>query len=151
MVIIIINVFYITQNKISEDNSSLPEVFRQPLLKVEKDKGQYEGIQSGRRSALIKVEGKWYRLKGCGDLTAGFPLLKVLILMIELHGVSIRTYTLNFILFYFQVPDTEWKDPVQIRGAMFSHTSSRELFYSGVIDTALKDINVSCTNSPKGN
>jgi len=35
----------------------------------------YSAIQSGRRSAIAKVDGqKFYRFKGCGDLDLGFHL-----------------------------------------------------------------------------
>lgn len=79
--------------------SALPGLFRRPLLKSDKAPPLAVGVQSGRRSALIKTDGKWYRLKGisyhkratlvrfydsgvcwptgCGDLCDGFPLRRV--------------------------------------------------------------------------
>jgi hypothetical protein len=54
-------------------NDSLPEVIQRPLIKCPDNystisESVYVGIASGRRSALIKLaNGKWYRLKGCGN------------------------------------------------------------------------------------
>ncbi len=45
-------------------SSLLPELFRQPLLKSEEGSPVAVGVQSGRRSALLKTDGKWHRLKG---------------------------------------------------------------------------------------
>ena len=50
-----------------------PEALARPLLKVAPgrgDSGLY-AVESGKRSALVRVDGAWYRLKGCGNETAG--------------------------------------------------------------------------------
>lgn len=61
-------------------NSSLPEVIQRPLIKCHVNESTIsesvcKGVASGRRSALIKIaNGKWYRLKGCGNDNEGFPV-----------------------------------------------------------------------------
>ena len=61
-------------------NSSLPEVIKRPLIKCHVNQSTIsesvcKGVASGRRSALIKIaNGKWYRLKGCGNDNEGFPV-----------------------------------------------------------------------------
>eukprot|EP01064_Diplonema_japonicum_P011345 TRINITY_DN18651_c0_g1_i1.p1 TRINITY_DN18651_c0_g1~~TRINITY_DN18651_c0_g1_i1.p1 ORF type:complete len:864 (+),score=141.21 TRINITY_DN18651_c0_g1_i1:58-2592(+) len=58
---------------------NVPTPLQIPLLKI-KD-GPIPGITSGKRSALIKTNGKWHRLKGCGNGDEGaFPL--------EIHGIK---------------------------------------------------------------
>ena len=48
----------------------MPEPSNKKLLGV----SVFPGVASGIRSALILVEGKWYRLKGCGNNDEGFIL-----------------------------------------------------------------------------
>jgi hypothetical protein len=98
----------------------LPTLLQNPLLKSEN--GDIHGIQSGSRSALLKVDGKWYRAKGCGDLYGGFPLAPV-----DGH------------------PELE-----NIRGCTFEHTSARELKMSAVIQAALEPYGIPTCNKSVG-
>lgn len=83
----------------------------QPMLKVA-EKTDIHGVCSGRRSAILFAEGRYFRLKGCGDLTAGFPLA----------DVSLRK------------TDALQHGPChQIRGCMFETTVARELCMTEVI------------------
>lgn len=100
--------------------TDLPSIFKVPLLKTEG--GPIPGIQSGRRSALVKYGGKWYRLKGCGDLYLGFPFGEV-----EFHPKL-----------------------VQIRGSMFEYTVSRELIISDFVNTLLSKHGLQCANKSVG-
>jgi len=100
----------------------LPEVLRNPLLKSEK--GGITGVQSGARSALLKINGEWYRLKGCGDLYKGFPFAPVL--------------------------DNEFPGSEQIRGCAFEHTTSRELYISSIVEKMLKPVGFESANKPVG-
>ena len=66
----------------SHDTSDWPEFLRQPLVKVapEAPEAAKDGeappkaVASGVRSALVKLDGVWYRLKGCGNNTEGFTV-----------------------------------------------------------------------------
>lgn len=98
----------------------MPPLLQNPLLKSEK--GNIHGVQSGRRSALLKVDGKWYRAKGCGDLYGGFPLAPV-----DNHdGLE------------------------NIRGCTFEHTSSRELKMTELIQAALEPYGIPTCNKAVG-
>ena len=56
-------------NKSDSNNSILDKC----LIKINsKFKGEYEGYQSGIRSAILKIGEQHYRLKGCGNLDQGF-------------------------------------------------------------------------------
>lgn len=56
--------------------NSLPPLLRRPLQKSEH--GSVIGAQSGVRSGIVKAsDGKFYRLKGCGNNYAGFPTRQV--------------------------------------------------------------------------
>ncbi|KAL6079151.1 RNase H domain-containing protein, variant 3 [Balamuthia mandrillaris] len=126
--------------KLSEplnEEDAVEAFFCRPLLKEEG--GSIEGIQSGRRSALIKVENRWFRLKGCGDLYGGFPLRtmktsdlpKELRERLEKDKDTVSTF-------------------VEIRGCMFAHTSSRELFMSAHIEELLRPLGIPVANTPFG-
>lgn len=68
-----------------------PEFMRQPLLKVTEGQAAAEhdrlGAQafstpakafaSGTRSCTLKIDGKWYRLKGCGNNDSGFVVSRL--------------------------------------------------------------------------
>jgi hypothetical protein len=110
----------VVQDIENENPTKIPTLLQLPLLKSET--GSIIGYQSGRRSALIKVNNEWYRLKGCGDLYEGFPLKSV-------EG---------------------FPGSLQIRGCCFEYLSIRELFYSHVINESLTGTKVSVCNSPKG-
>ncbi|GAB5360400.1 hypothetical protein AAMO2058_000624600 [Amorphochlora amoebiformis] len=61
--------------KKSSDLSSWPAILQKPLLKVPlSEKHDLKGYACGVRSAIVKVEGQWYRLKGCGNNDQGFPI-----------------------------------------------------------------------------
>jgi hypothetical protein len=84
----------------------LPEILRKPLIKCPSNLGTIAGIASGRRSALIKItDGIWYRLKGCGNDSEGFPLRHT-------TGAS---------------DDDSWQD---VRGCAFPHTAVSDFFSS---------------------
>ena len=60
----------------------LPMVLSRPLVKCDEKScfcdHSFVALQSGRRSAILRAShGKFFRLKGCGDLNAGFPLIPV--------------------------------------------------------------------------
>jgi len=101
----------------------LPKLFQRPLIKSEEAGPDAVGVQSGRRSALLKTEGKWYRLKGCGDLYAGFPI----------RLVQDRT-----------------DECFEIRGCTFPHTATRELFMFGMINQLLQQHGMPISNVPLG-
>ena len=92
-------------------NESLPEVIQRPLIKCPEDNSTISesvcvGIASGRRSALIKLaNGKWYRLKGCGNDCEGFP--------VRLTSSPVTNTTDGSV-------SSCWQD---IRGCAFPHTA----------------------------
>jgi hypothetical protein len=60
----------------STDVSEWPAFLRSPVIKTD---GPSEGecpkaVASGVRSALVKLDGLWYRLKGCGNGSEGFTV-----------------------------------------------------------------------------
>jgi hypothetical protein len=59
-----------------------------------------QGFHSGRRSALVCIEGEWYRMKGCGDIGEGITTKEV-----EDGSGRFR----------------------EIRGVMFENTTAREI------------------------
>jgi hypothetical protein len=82
------------------------------------------------RSALVNVQGEWYRLKGCGNHESGF------ITKDERRGIwNNNSYT------------GQKHDFRQIRGCAFPHTAVRELVFSQRVDSALKalDSGSACT------
>ncbi len=124
--------------------ASLPQELQFPLIKrspppateVEVSPSEpgsratLQGYASGVRSALVNVQGVWYRLKGCGNHESGFiskderqPILKT---QGGYDGVH------NF---------------RQIRGCAFPHTAVRELVISERVDSALRalDSGSACT------
>eukprot|EP01130_Rhizamoeba_saxonica_P018871 TRINITY_DN959_c0_g1_i2.p1 TRINITY_DN959_c0_g1~~TRINITY_DN959_c0_g1_i2.p1 ORF type:complete len:398 (-),score=117.31 TRINITY_DN959_c0_g1_i2:67-1260(-) len=100
----------------------LPNLLQKPLLKT--SNGPIEGVQSGRRSAVIKVDGKFYRLKGCGDLYEGFPLA--------------------------EVNHPSFSECQQVRGCMFDHTSSRALYLTELVSEVMQNNNIVTANIPIG-
>ena len=63
----------------SVDVSDWPAFLRTPVVKCESpgDTGTAEApkaVASGVRSALVKLDGVWYRLKGCGNGDQGFTV-----------------------------------------------------------------------------
>ena len=123
--------------------ASLPQELQFPLIKLSFSpatkvevspsepgtRATLQGYASGVRSALVNVQGEWYRLKGCGNHESGF------IAKDERRPI--------------------WKnnsfdglhDFRQIRGCAFPHTAVRELVFSQRVDSALKalDSGSACT------
>ena len=62
--------------KVANDTNKFPELLRKPLIK--KKDGKIVAFTSGIRSAIVKTnEGRYYRLKGCGNNYDLFPLREV--------------------------------------------------------------------------
>jgi len=79
-------------------------------------------VQSGRRSAVLRLRpGFWVRLKGCGDLYAGFPL----------------------------APAPQ-QGCVQLRGCMFAATAAREAAMTTEIAKVLEHARLATANTPLG-
>ncbi|CAF0734991.1 unnamed protein product [Adineta ricciae] len=101
---------------------SIPDIFRYPLIKS-KLSSPWKGIVSGTRSALIKLSSsEWYRLKGCGNDTDGFPIR----------------------------PVSDSNDKVTIRGCAFLHSTHRELVMTKYISNLLSTHQIECANIPIG-
>ena len=63
-------------------------------------------VASGKRSAILKIEGDLYRLKGCGNLGEGFPIEMM-----------------------------PWPEgSFDVRGCQFKQTVFRELYYQHLIN-----------------
>ena len=77
------------------------------------------GYTSGRRSGCVVLYDKVYRLKGCGDLTNGFPRKKV--------------------------GDNE---EMQIRGCLFDHTAQRAVYMHRMLCDVLRGSSIDCANTP---
>ena len=89
-----------------KENIAHIEILSKPLVKCDAtDPDRVPGLvgfRSGKRSALIKVDGSgYYRVKGCGNLTLGFNLQNM-------------------------VYPPEQKE---IRGVQFENTAFRELYF----------------------
>eukprot|EP00455_Lapot_gusevi_P023869 TRINITY_DN2478_c0_g1_i1.p1 TRINITY_DN2478_c0_g1~~TRINITY_DN2478_c0_g1_i1.p1 ORF type:complete len:528 (-),score=190.56 TRINITY_DN2478_c0_g1_i1:96-1592(-) len=108
----------------SNDVSALPAQLQQPLLKVpqEDPAEKIPGVKSGVRSALVKLGGRWYRLKGCGNNDQGFPV----------------------------VPVSANPNLINIRGSSFSHTTAIELVMSQRIASILQSEGFLCANASLG-
>ncbi|CAF1187433.1 unnamed protein product [Rotaria sordida] len=107
----------------TNDNvQSIDNEFCRPLIKT-KLPSRLKAIVSGARSALIKSNSsKWYRLKGCGDNTDGFPIK----------------------------PISNTNTKLTIRGCAFLHTTYRELFMTYYISHLLASHRIECANVPIG-
>jgi len=90
------------------------------------EKTGFQGYHSGKRSAIYydKTNGKFYRLKGCGNEENGF--IK-----------SLGKVNLN--------PDSQ-----EIRGCHYKHTVKRELLMTEKIDSFLKDFGFQSANRSIG-
>eukprot|EP01080_Neovahlkampfia_damariscottae_P010487 gene10487-3009_t len=109
-------------NKLEKDVSSFPIQLQKPIMKSRD--GNILGYHSGIRSAIIPFNGKYYRLKGCGNMYEKFPL--------------------------FQIPHEERDDLVEIRGCTFEHTSSRELLYFGKVNKLMMENDIPLSNISLG-
>ena len=98
-------------------------------IKMKKDSEEYEklnklmGVMSGERSAIVKCKnGKFYRLKGCGDFKEGFTLME--------NNYEIKK--------------------IYIRGCQLENNVFRELYYTYKINEILKKNDIECSNIPIG-
>lgn len=101
-----------------------PKELQRPLIKVKKGSSKVclQGVASGVRSALVKVQGRWYRLKGCGNNDEGF---------------------------IFQVLNKN-SPLVNIRGCSFEHTSQRELYMTESVEKLLSKHGLQGANQSLG-
>jgi len=84
-----------------------------PLLKT--PAGPVFAVRSGEDSALTYLGGEWYRMKGCGHNTEGFPLEDIF-------------------------PETRKVQPQQkMCGCEFDHTSKRDLHMTEVVNALLEE------------
>jgi hypothetical protein len=82
----------------------------------------FQGVQSGKRSAVVECEGKRYRLKGCGNLEQGFVVEN----MAFPEGGR------------------------ELRGCCFDQTLARELYMSHLISEVLQPYGLEVGNRPIG-
>jgi hypothetical protein len=104
--------------------TTIPKTLHQPLLKVPVTSsavGGIMGVASGVRSALLNIDGEWFRLKGCGNNESGF---------------IVRSST--------AADGRKWVD---IRGSAFAHTAVRELKMTALLADALREEGVECCNN----
>jgi hypothetical protein len=93
------------------------------MLKISKEiKGDFKGYQSGCRSAIVKLNGKYYRLKGCGNLDRGFTERQM--------GFP--------------------KGAIDLRGCQFHHTGFREIYMSDLINEKISSHGFEVANKPIG-
>jgi hypothetical protein len=88
-----------------------------------------KAFASGVRSAVVKVDNVWYRLKGSGNNDQGFPL-QTSSQVVEAGQPAIETR--------------------QIRGAAFVHTAICENYYSTALAQQMDQHNVYGTNGSMG-
>lgn len=98
-----------------------------PLLKVPASSlaashpSALHGVASGVRSALVKLKGQWWRLKGCGNRDQGFPG--------EAKGDH---------------------GEINIRGSCFRHTAETELRVTELARAVLAASGLDCANRTAG-
>lgn len=104
-----------------------PELATLPLLKVSRASAEAQepsalsGLASGVRSALVRVRGRWWRLKGCGNRDQGFP--------VEAKGDQ---------------------GELNLRGCCFEHTADTELRMTALAEKALAAVGLDCANRAVG-
>ncbi|CAK0833948.1 unnamed protein product, partial [Prorocentrum cordatum] len=104
-----------------------PELAAMPLLKIPPSlpaagaPSALDGVASGVRSALTKVRGSWWRLKGCGNREDGFP--------VETCGD---------------------RGERSVRGCCFPHCVLTELRVTLLAADALATAGLDCANRPAG-
>lgn len=112
--------------------SQWPLLLRKPLIKVPADKASLRGalgpkaFASGVRSALIKLNSKWYRLKGSGNNDEGF---------------IVRTSAPS------KKGEKPWRD---VRGSAFFHTALRENYMTAAIAHELEPQGILGANTSMG-
>ena len=118
-------------------DSSWGRAIHRPLVKCKPDDPEtcMRGYASGVRSALLQEDGRsqWYRLKGCGNNTDGFPIVPVL----DDVGAAQHDLASGVAL-------------QKIRGACYVHTATLELHMSGMVDRLLSAQGMRCANRPVG-
>jgi len=63
------------KNNSAAANFCLIKVSKETIEKQKLSENEYiAGFQSGKRSCIVKLNKKFYRLKGCGNLSEGFPI-----------------------------------------------------------------------------
>ncbi|CAK8992526.1 unnamed protein product [Durusdinium trenchii] len=103
------------------------ELWTMPLMKVPQRSSSstapsaLRGLASGVRSALVKVKGQWFRLKGCGNRDEGFPMAKV-----------------------------GNKGEASIRGSCFKHTAYTEVRMNDLVAEVLQKAGLDCANQSLG-
>jgi hypothetical protein len=102
-------------------HQNLKDILDFPMVKINKHlQGDFIGFQSGCRSAIVEFNGKFYRLKGCGNQDKGFNQREM--------GFP--------------------KGGIDVRGCQFHHTAYREIYMSDIIAEKIKPFKVS--NKPVG-
>lgn len=119
--------------------ADLPEVLRKPLVKTAD--GPIEGIRSGGRSAIIMLGKTAYRLKGCGNYVDGEYAGKTL--RFPFPGMPVAPMEKIDWSTFMEVPGAR-----EVRGVAFPHTVDRELLMAGVVDEAMRAINIPCALLP---
>jgi len=110
---------YVAAIKETKDNEKF---ISKALIKVP-EKGEYEGYTSGKRSCVINSKGRYYRLKGCGNLDQGFPI----------EG------------FQSKIPNSR-----EVRGCQFYATATREQYMTEQITGILAEHKILCGNRSVG-
>ena len=126
--------------------AALPAALRAPLIKVRESEappGALRGVASGTRSALVKIEGVWYRLKGCGNNDEGFTVRSSAVQKLGPDAAGRRTETL-----YDADGKVSFFPSVDARGAAFPWTAARELVMSGRLAAALAPFDAASANLP---
>eukprot|EP00042_Codosiga_hollandica_P017814 m.50213 g.50213 ORF g.50213 m.50213 type:complete len:523 (+) comp48082_c0_seq1:103-1671(+) len=101
-----------------------------PLVKSRE--GDTLAIASGIRSALLPLaDGRWLRLKGCGNNYDGFPTRK----MLTEDGSPLLV---------------AGRECFEIRGCCFQHTAALEQFMARKISEALRPVGIQVGNVPLG-
>jgi len=113
------------QQQLQFDLTFWPEGLRRPLIKVpQASAGEPKAVASGCRSCLVKLNGSWYRLKGCGNNADGF----IVRLSPGYDGVL-------------------WRD---IRGCAFPHTAVRENYMTALLNEKLTPLGIMGCNTALG-
>ncbi len=82
-----------------------------------------QGYASGVRSAVVNLQGVWYRLKGCGNHESGFIARDERQAILKPQGGYDGVHNFR-----------------QIRGCAFPHTAVQELVFSERVDSALRAV-----------
>ena len=117
-------------SKSSNNLDAWPDYLKTPLIKTsEVTLNEPKAFASGTRSACIKLNNTWYRLKGSGNNDQGFPI-KTSKQVVKAGQPPIETR--------------------QIRGAAFIHTAICENYYSTELARNMDQHNVYGTNGSMG-